>query len=114
MNLTAKTVAALQSLPQGKRDVIYFDEQLSGFGFRLRASSAGGKVLRSWIAQYRRAGGTRRITLGPAGLLSAEQARLGAKKVLAAAALSTNPQGKRLDRRDKDQHSFSRRRRRTP
>jgi integrase len=105
MNLTAKTVAALQSLPEGKHDVIYFDEQTAGFGFRVRAG-AGGKVLRSWVAQYRRAGGTRRITLGPAGVLSAEQARAAAKKVLAAAALGQDPQADRIDRRGKDQHSF--------
>jgi integrase len=105
MNLTAKTVAALQSLPEGKHDVIYYDEQTAGFGFRVRAG-AGGKVLRSWVAQYRRAGGTRRITLGPAGVLSAEQARAAAKKVLAAAALGQDPQADRIDRRGKDQHSF--------
>jgi integrase len=104
MQLTAKAVAALQ-MPASKTDVIYFDDASPGFGYRLRAG-AGGKVLRSWIAQYRRAGGTRRITLGPAGVLSAEQARLAAKKVLAAAALGQDPQADRIDRRDKDQHSF--------
>ncbi len=104
MQLTAKAVAALQ-MSAGKTDVIYFDDALPGFGYRLRGG-AGGKVLRSWVAQYRRAGGTRRITLGPAGVLSAEQARAAAKKVLAAAALGQDPQADRIDRRDKDQHSF--------
>jgi len=104
MQLTAKAVAALQ-MPASKTDHIEWDDALPGFGYRLRAG-AGGKVLRSWIAQYRRAGGTRRITLGPAGVLSAEQARLAAKKVLAAAALGQDPQADRIDRRDKDQHSF--------
>jgi integrase len=102
--LTAKTVAALQ-MPASKTDVIHFDDALPGFGYRVRAG-AGGKVLRSWVAQYRRAGGTRRITLGPAGVLSAEQARLAAKKVLAAAALGQDPQADRIDRRGKDQHGF--------
>jgi integrase len=104
MNLNARTVAALR-MPTGKTDVIYFDDTLSGFGFRLRAG-AGGKLLRSWVTQYRRAGGTRRITLGPAGVLNAEQARLAARKVLAAAALGQDPQAERIDRRGKDQHSF--------
>jgi integrase len=104
MQLTAKAVAAVQ-MPAGKTDVIYFDDASPGFGYRLRAGT-GGKVLRSWVAQYRRAGGTRRITLGSAGVVSAEQARLAAKKVLAAAALGQDPQAERIDRRDKDQHSF--------
>ncbi len=106
MNLTAKAVAALQTLPHGKQDVIYFDDALPGFGYRLRAG-AGGKVLRSWIAQYRRAGGTRRITIGAVGVIGAEQARAAAKKVLAAAALGHDPQADRIDRRSKDQHSFA-------
>jgi integrase len=105
MNLTAKTAATLSSLPEGKSDVIYFDDALPGFGLRLRAS-AGGKVLRSWVAQYRRAGGTRRITLGAVGVLSAEQARAAAKKVLAAAALGQDPQAERSARRDKDRHTL--------
>jgi integrase len=105
MNLTAKTAATLSSLPEGKTDVIYFDNALPGFGLRLRAS-AGGKVLRSWVAQYRRAGGTRRITLGAVGVHSAEQARTAAKKVLAAAALGQDPQAERSARRDKDRRTL--------
>jgi integrase len=104
MNLTAKIVAALQ-LPAGKADVIYFDDSLSGFGYRLRAG-AGGKVLRSWVAQYRRAGGSRRITLGDAAVISAEQARKQAKKVLGRVAIGEDPQAERINRRSKDQHSL--------
>lgn len=100
MILSAKTVARLD-LPAGKTDHITWDETMPGFGYRLRAG-AGGKVLRSWITQYRRGGGTRRITLGAAGVVSAEQARTAAKKLLAAAALGQDPQGERSERRDKD------------
>lgn len=39
MKLDAKTVAKL-ALPDGKRDAIYFDDDLAGFGLRLRASGA--------------------------------------------------------------------------
>jgi integrase len=104
MQLTAKTVAALQ-MPTGKTDHIEWDEAMRGFGYRLRAG-AGGKVLRSWVAQYRRAGGSRRITLGNAAVLSAEQARKEAKKALGRVAIGEDPQAERADRRDKDQHSF--------
>ena len=101
MKLDAKTVAAL-TLPAGKRDVIYFDDELPGFGYRLRLGS-GGQVRRSWVAQYRRAGGTRRLLLGSAAVLSVEKARLAARKVLAAVTLGQDPQADRVDRRGKDQ-----------
>ena len=63
-------------------------------------------MLRSWVVQYRRAGGTRRITLGTAAVLSVEQARKEAKKALGRVAIGEDPQADRIDRRGKDQHSF--------
>jgi hypothetical protein len=104
MKLNAKTVAAA-SLPRGKADVIHFDDDLPGFGYRLRAG-AGGKVLRSYVAQYRRAGATRRVLLGSAEVLKVEQARQAARKVLAAVALGQDPQADKADRRDKDRASI--------
>jgi hypothetical protein len=103
MKLDSKTVSALGL--GGKSDVIHFDDALSGFGYRLR-QGAGGKVLKSWIAQYRHHGRTRRMLLGSADVLSAEQARTAAKKVLAEATLGNDPQGERSDRRDKDGVTF--------
>ena len=73
-----------------KAEHIAWDDDLPGFGYRLRVS--GSKILRTWVAQYKRAGATRRITLGAANVLSAEQARLAAKKVLGAVALGQDPQ----------------------
>jgi integrase len=101
MKLDQKTIAALD-LPGGKSDVIHFDDDLKGFGYRLRAG-AGGKVIRSWLVQYRRAGASRRLLLGPANVLTPEQARAAAKKALAKVALGEDPQGDRADRRSKDQ-----------
>jgi integrase len=100
MILNTKNVSRLH-LPSGKTDHIQWDEALPGFGFRLRAGS-GGKVLRSWIAQYRHAGATRRVLLGAAAVLNAEQARIAAKKALASATLGEDPQAKRTARRSKD------------
>jgi integrase len=99
MKLTAKTVAALKL--DGKSDVIHFDDQLSGFGYRLRAG-AGGKMLRSWVVQYRRGGASRRLLLGSAAALSAEQARTMAKKALGLIAHDQDPQADKADRRDKN------------
>ena len=47
MRFTKPNLAKL-SLPEGKSDLIVFDEALPNFGIRLRS---GGK--RTWIVQYR-------------------------------------------------------------
>jgi integrase len=104
MKLTAKSVSRL-TLPAGKDDVIHFDDAMSGFGFRLRRGS-GGKVLRTWVCQYRRAGRTRRALIGRADVLGAEAARAAAKEVLAKVALGQDPQAEKADRRDKDRNSL--------
>jgi len=104
MKLDSKTVAGL-SLPAGKADVIHFDSALNGFGYRLRAS--GADVRRSWIVQYRRAGASRRLLLGSAEVLSAEQARAAAKTVLAKIALGEDPQGDKVSRRTADKFTIA-------
>jgi integrase len=104
MRLTAKAAAALM-LPAGKTDHIEWDSEMHGFGFRLRAG-AGGKLLKSWVCQYKRGGATRRMNLGSAAVLGAEAARLQAKKVLGKVALGEDPAGDRRDRRDKDRNTM--------
>ena len=103
MKLDSKTVARL-ALPAGKSDVIVFDELLPGFGLRLRG--AGGPVRKSWIVQYRRAGRSRRLLLGSAEVLSAEQARTAAKKALGAVATGSDPQADKATRRNQDRFTF--------
>ena len=103
MELNARAVAALKL--GDKTDVIHFDAALPGFGYRLRRGAAG-KLLRSWIVQYRRAGASRRVLLGNAEVLSAEQARAMAKKILAKVALGEDPQAAKAERRDKDRLSL--------
>jgi Arm DNA-binding domain len=91
MHLSAKSVAAM--VLGDKRDVIFFDDVLIGFGFRLRESKSG-KILRSWIVQHRDAANrSHRVTLGRAEVLDAAQARAAARLVLARVALD------RVDRR---------------
>jgi integrase len=100
MKLDAKATATL-ILSGGKTDAIWFDDTLPGFGYRLRYG-AGGRVLRSWVAQYRHGGRSRRVLIGSAELLSPERARAAAKKILAEVALGADPQASRSDRRSKD------------
>jgi integrase len=99
MKLTDKTVAVLAL--DGKKDAIHFDDSLTGFGYRLR-QGAGGKVLRTWIVQYRRAGASRRMLIASAEVLTAEKARAAAKEVLAKVALGDDPQAEKAERRTKD------------
>ena len=103
MKITARTVVGLK-LPNGKDDVIHFDDDMPGFGIRLRIS--GEQVRRSWVAQYRSFGRTRRVLLGSAEILGAEQARVAAKKVLARVTLGHDPQAEKAARRQKDTHSL--------
>jgi integrase len=104
MKLDSKTVTGL-GLPEGKADVIHFDDALSGFGYRLRES--GDHIRKSWVVQYRRAGATRRLLLGSAEVLSADQARAAAKKVLAEIALGGDPQAEKATRRSADKFTLA-------
>ena len=77
MKLTQKTVAALD-LPKGKSETIVFDEDLPGFGLRIRA---GGK--RTWVYQFKVGNQHRRMTLGSVTALSPQRrARLPASCTL--------------------------------
>jgi Arm DNA-binding domain len=62
-------------------------------------------VLKTWVVQYRR-GRTRRVLLGSGDLLSAEQARQQAKKLLAKVALGEDPQADKTERRQKDSYTL--------
>jgi integrase len=86
MRLTKAAIGKLK-LPDGKSDAIFFDEDLKGFGLRIRA---GGK--RTWIAQYRVGNKQRRLRLGTVGTLDADEARKAARERLAAVELGHDPQ----------------------
>lgn len=101
MKLDAKT-AAEATLPPGRTDHFIWDDELAGFGLRLRA---GGH--RSWIVQYRNeTARTRRASLGSTAKLTAAQARDAARKVLAKVELGGDPQGEREEHRHKAAGTF--------
>ena len=91
MRLNLPNISRLE-LPPGKSDLIVFDDDLPGFGIRLRAS---GK--RTWVAQYRAAGRSRRVTLGAVGTVDADKARKAAKTLLARVQLGADPQADRAE-----------------
>ena len=86
MKFNDTNVAQLK-LPDGKSELIIFDEKLPGFGYRIRA---GGK--RTWIVQYRLGEKQRRMTLGNVAVLNCGQARSQAKDALSKVQLQTDPQ----------------------
>ena len=90
VKLNQRNVAGLK-LPKGALDKIYFDDGLRGFGFRLR--SEGSRLSRTWVAQYRARGRTRRLKIGDAETLTAEQARAVAKVTLGKVDTGFDPQG---------------------
>jgi integrase len=95
----AQTIAGLALAP-GKTDQIFFDDDLSGFGYRIRA---GGK--RTFICQYRAEGRTRRVTIGKR--VSAEQARKAAWKILASVEMGGDPQADKAKARLRAAHTMN-------
>src|SRR6516162_2170754 len=93
MRLTKAIVERL-TLPPGTSDKIYFDDDLPGFGLRLRE---GGK--RSWITQFRVGSKQRRVTIGTVKTTSLDAARNQARSVLAKVHLGGDPQAEKAERR---------------
>jgi integrase len=93
MKLTQASVKGL-SLPSGSSDKLFFDDDLPGFGFRIRD---GGK--RTWIAQYRLGKKQRRVTIGTAANTTAEEARKRAKGILSRVHLGGDPQIEKAEAR---------------
>ncbi|UAJ12483.1 site-specific integrase (plasmid) [Polymorphobacter megasporae] len=69
-------------------DRVLWDDELVGFGLRLRKQSGVGG---NWIVKFRSRGEARRVTLGKTENLEAPEARAQAKQLLAKAALDGLP-----------------------
>src|SRR4051794_2219494 len=100
-NLTKRIVDAAQAVPGpdgSPRRTIYFDRSLPGFG--LLVTPAGSK---SFVAQYRagrgRAAPSRRVTIGPFGAWTPDEARAEAKRILADVAQGKDPAADRTAKR---------------
>ena len=92
MKFTQKTVDAF-TLPPTRNDVVVFDEDIPGFGLRVRSSGA-----RTYVFQYALGRKHRRLTLGRASALRLEQAKTTARKLYARTRLGHDPAGERLER----------------
>jgi integrase len=85
VKLTQRTVGAM-ALPQGKAEVIHFDDALPGFGLRLRGTT------RTWIVQYKIGRQHRRMTIGTTAKCSLDEARAEARGILAKVLQGRDPQ----------------------
>ncbi|WP_098412531.1 site-specific integrase [Thioclava sp. ES.031] len=81
--LTKRAVDAL--LPR-ESDYFVWDTEIKGFGLRVLRSGA-----KTYQAQYRKGGRTRRVSLGRHGNITADQARLKAREVMGLVAKGDNP-----------------------
>ncbi|MEE3502532.1 site-specific integrase [Acidiphilium acidophilum] len=89
MKFTHRSIETL-TCPPGKKDMIAFDDDLSGFGVRVSAS--GGKT---FLIQYRTPSGPRRMPVGKFGALTVEQAKRRAKELLGQIAGGADPVAER-------------------
>ncbi|WP_366926202.1 Arm DNA-binding domain-containing protein [uncultured Sphingomonas sp.] len=90
--LTKRTVEAAE-VRVG--EYMLWDGDLPGFGVRVSPSGR-----RSYLVQYRVGCRSRRITLGPHGVLTADRARGMAIEALAEVRAGGDPAGKRKERRE--------------
>jgi integrase len=93
MKLTKPTVERLV-LPPGKSEAIFFDDDVPGFGLRLRMGGS-----RTFIVQYALGGRQRRMTIGAAKVLDAPKARQTARHLLAKVRLGHDPAADRAEAR---------------
>jgi hypothetical protein len=92
--LNSRSAAGL-ACPPGKKEAIFWSNELPGFGLRCRAGGA-----RRWFVQYRtRTGETRKQVLGDPGTVAFAHARREAVKLLATAKLGGDPAGEAKEAR---------------
>ena len=93
MKLTIRTIGALS--PDKQQDVVVWDDELPGFGLRMKPSG-----VKSFVIQYRNANHvSRRVTLGRLGTLTPEEARKEGRKRLAEVAKGGDPAEARSEAR---------------
>src|SRR6516225_12186575 len=85
MKLTLKSVALIR-LPAGKADHVSFDDDIAGFGLRIREGGT-----RTWVYRYRIGKKQRSITLGSATSVPLALARTNAGALEAKVRLGGDP-----------------------
>jgi integrase len=100
MKFTTKSVAGLH-LPKGKTDYVVFDDDLPGFGIRLREGGS-----RNWVFQYALGTKQRRMSLGSATAISLVKARETASELHAKVRLGQDPAGQKAQSKQHAAETF--------
>ena len=91
--LTKRAIDALR--PRAAGDLFVWDDEIKGFGVRMKPSGS-----RSYLVQYRtEQGRTRRLAFGKVGTLTPDEARAKARRLLAEAQSGGDPSGARHEAR---------------
>lgn len=93
MKLTKVNIAKV-AVPSGKSEIIEFDDDVPGFGLRVRS---GGSA--TWIFQYRQGSKQRRLSLGSAAAITAQNGRERASELHARVRLGQDPAGEKTESR---------------
>ncbi|MCD9149257.1 site-specific integrase [Pseudophaeobacter flagellatus] len=80
------TKRAVDALEPTAKDYFVWDSQIAGFGLRVMPSGA-----KTYQAQYRKGGRTRRVSVGRHGKITVEEARKLAKEIMGQVAKGENP-----------------------
>src|ERR1044072_1031261 len=100
MKLGRGTIAALH-LPGGSSEIPHFDDDIGGFGVRIRKSGS-----RSWVFQYDFAGRTKRITIGSVSAIDAAKARAIAGQLHAKVRLGEDVAAVKAEGKARDAETF--------
>jgi integrase len=96
-----KTAIACAKLPPGKAEWKYWDDDIPGFGLRIRKGGA-----RTLIFQYRQGSKQRKLTLGSATALGIEAARSEARRLHAQVRLGHDPAANKIESRARAVETF--------
>lgn len=77
---------AVDALEPAAKDYFVWDSQIAGFGLRVMPSGA-----KTYQAQYRKGGRTRRVSVGRHGKITVDEARKLAKEIMGQVAKGENP-----------------------
>ena len=100
MKLTKANVAKV-TIPSGKSETIVFDDDIPGWGLRVRAGGSAG-----WIFQYRIGSKQRRVSLGSASAITPQNARERASELHARVRLGEDPAGQKIESRTRAVETF--------
>ncbi len=93
--MTKLTIRSVASAKPSDRDILVWDDELRGFGLRVKPSG-----IKSYLIQYRNQHNeSRRLTIGRHGVVSPEEARRKARKLLGQVQDGSDPATERKDAR---------------